>query len=99
MRQKGQKRTDTLAAASDTLYETTAGITFPGVFAITASAYFARFGATEEHLMKVAIKNHDNGALNPKAQFGSIREIMKRRLERGKQKGERLRAWRDEMDC
>lgn len=93
-----EKVTDVLATASDTLYEGTAGITFPGVFAITASAYFARFGATQEHLMKVAIKNHNNGALNPKAQFGSIAEIMKRRLERAKQKGEPLPAWRDEMD-
>ena len=93
-----EKVTDTLAAASDTLYETTAGITFPGVFAITASAYFSRFGASEEHLMRVAIKNHNNGGLNPKAQFGSIGEIMKRRLERARQRGEPLPTWRDEMD-
>ena len=44
------------------------------------SAYLDRYGATREHLMHVAIKNHRNGALNPKAQFNvSIADFMERR--------------------
>jgi len=93
-----EKVTDTLAAASDALYEVPAGFTFPGVFAIMATAYMAKFGDIEQHLMKIAIKNHNNGALNPKAQFGSIRDIMKRRIERAKQRGEPIPVWDDERD-
>jgi acetyl-CoA acetyltransferase len=29
-----------------------------------------QYGMRPEHLMNVAIKNHENGALNPNAQFG-----------------------------
>lgn len=93
-----EKVTDILACASDALYEVAVGFTFPGVFAIMATAYMAKFGATPEHLMKIAIKNHDNGGLNPKAQFGSIKEIMKRRMERARQRGEPIPTWQDEMD-
>jgi acetyl-CoA acetyltransferase len=42
-----------------------------------ATAYMARYGATPETLMRVGMKNHDNGALNDKAQFGAtIRQVM-----------------------
>jgi acetyl-CoA C-acetyltransferase len=45
------------------------GYTGPGLFALLANRYFHRFGITKEHLALVAIKNHHNGALNPKAHF------------------------------
>jgi len=94
-----EKVTDTLAAAGDTLYEAPAGFTFPGVFAAIATAYMDKYGATQEHLMKVGIKNHNNGALNPKAQFNaSIRDIMNSRLERARQRGQPLPSWKDEYD-
>jgi acetyl-CoA C-acetyltransferase len=32
-----------------------------------ARNYFDRYGATEKDLAEIAVKNHDNGALNPKA--------------------------------
>jgi acetyl-CoA C-acetyltransferase len=45
------------------------GLTFPGYYALYATAYMHRYGATEEDLCKVAVKNHYYGSLNPKAQF------------------------------
>ncbi len=52
---------------SDFFYEGQAGASFPGLFASMARAYLTEFDATEEDLARVAVKNHDNGALNPKA--------------------------------
>ncbi|AIY90723.1 thiolase domain-containing protein [Geoglobus acetivorans] len=45
------------------------GLTFPGYYAIHATAYMAKYGATEEDFAKVAVKNHHYGAKNPYAQF------------------------------
>ncbi|MEE8470416.1 MAG: hypothetical protein V3S51_03710 [Dehalococcoidia bacterium] len=91
--------TDTLAAASDTIYEGYCGFTFPGLYAAMATAYMAKHGCSVEHFMKVGIKNHNNGALNPNAQFNkSIRDVMNSRTEKAKQKGEPLPDWRDELD-
>lgn len=45
------------------------GLTFPGYYALHATAYMAKYGATEEDLAKVAVKNHYYGAKNPKAHF------------------------------
>jgi acetyl-CoA C-acetyltransferase len=94
-----ERVTDTLAAASDAVYEASCGFTFPGLYAAIASAYMAKYGATEEHFMKVGIKNHNNGALNPKAQFNkSIRNLMDSRIEKAKQKGEPAPQWSNELD-
>ncbi|MDD3575071.1 MAG: beta-ketoacyl synthase N-terminal-like domain-containing protein, partial [Methanospirillum sp.] len=61
--------TDVLAAAADREWEGIAGITFPGLYAMIATDYMHRFGLTREQLAQVAVKNHDNGAKNPNAQF------------------------------
>ncbi len=45
------------------------GLTFPGYYALYATAYMARYGATEEDLCRVAVKNHYYAARNPKAHF------------------------------
>lgn len=45
------------------------GLTAPGIFAMAANRYFHRFGGGRETLAKVAVKNHYNGSLNPKAHF------------------------------
>lgn len=45
------------------------GLTFPGYYALHASAYMMKYGAKEEDLGKVAVKNHFYGAKNPFAQF------------------------------
>lgn len=55
------------AYCSDYFYEGSAGASFPGLFASMARAYISEYGATEEDFAKVAVKNHENGILNPKA--------------------------------
>ena len=91
--------TDVLATLSDTPYESRVGITFPGAYALIATAYMNKYNLTEEQLMAVSIKNHKNGALNPKAQFNrSIKDIMTDRLIKLKEKGEPLPNWCQELD-
>jgi acetyl-CoA C-acetyltransferase len=46
-----------------------AGSTAPGIFALAANRYMHTFGMQRDTLAKVAVKNHANGALNPKAHF------------------------------
>ncbi len=94
-----EKVTETLAIATDMAYEGRVGFTFPGVFGAIATAYFERYGAKPEHLMRVAIKSHNNAKLNPKAQFkASILDLMNSRIERASKRGEPLPAWKDELD-
>ncbi|MEJ2598941.1 MAG: beta-ketoacyl synthase N-terminal-like domain-containing protein [Anaerolineales bacterium] len=91
--------TDTLAAAADTLYEIPAGFTFPGFYAAIASAYMHKYGMKPEHLMNVAIKNHENGALNPNAQFGmTIPAWMESRKAAAQKKGKPVPSWGNVMD-
>jgi acetyl-CoA C-acetyltransferase len=52
---------------SDYFYEGGNGASFPGLFASIARAYMARYKTGEEDLARVAVKNHENGLLNPKA--------------------------------
>jgi acetyl-CoA C-acetyltransferase len=52
---------------SDFFYEGGNGASFPGLFASIARAYMTKYKATEEDLAAVAVKNHENGLLNPKA--------------------------------
>lgn len=58
-----------LAMAADDLYETRAGVTFPGAYALMARAYLDEFGGTREDLAAVAVKNHDHALDNDYAQF------------------------------
>ncbi|NHN48863.1 thiolase domain-containing protein [Halostella sp. JP-L12] len=56
-----------LGVSGETEWERLAGTTFAGVYAQMASAHMAAHGTTEDHLSKVAVKNHANGAKNEKA--------------------------------
>ena len=86
--------TDTLATAADVPFEIAAGFTFPGFYAAISTAYMAKYGMTPEHLMNVAIKDHNNGALNPKAQFGvTIQDWMEGRIASAKKKGKPVPTW------
>jgi acetyl-CoA C-acetyltransferase len=63
-----------------------------------ATAYMDRYGATADSFMSVGIKNHENGALNPKAQFGSrISDIMAAKIRKAEKKGYPLPSWDSEM--
>jgi len=76
-----------------------ASLTFPGIFAAMASAYFAKYGASREQLMRVSKKNHDNGALNSKAHHNvTLGEIIERRKAKRLERGLPPPNWTDEYD-
>lgn len=58
-----------LSASVDVEWENFVGGSLPALFAIIARLHMEKFGTTEEDLALVSVKNHRNGALNPKAQF------------------------------
>jgi acetyl-CoA acetyltransferase len=58
-----------------------------------------RYETNLDHLLKVCIKNHNNGALNPKAQFNqTIDDVMARRIARAEQRGDPVPPWKTGMD-
>ncbi|HDQ05463.1 MAG TPA: thiolase domain-containing protein [Candidatus Bathyarchaeota archaeon] len=59
--------TEFLVMASDMPFEQWNGLTFPGLYALMATAHMHEYGTTEEQMARVAVKNHHNGTLNPKA--------------------------------
>lgn len=61
--------TDVLAAAADREWEGIMGATFPGLYALIACRHMYEFGTTKEQLACVAVKNHHNATMNPKAQY------------------------------
>ncbi len=65
----GGDATYALGTAADAEYECYHGATFPGLYAMIARAHMDRYGTTPEMLAQVAVKNHDNGALNAMAQY------------------------------
>jgi acetyl-CoA C-acetyltransferase len=94
-----EKVTDTLATAADVQYEIPAGFTFPGFYAAMASSYMAAYGATPETFMRVGIKNHHNGSMNEKAQFGAkVSTLMEARRASAAKKGLPIPEWKDELE-
>lgn len=65
--QSTARTTEILAAAGDCSGEIIAGSTFPSLFAMIARRHMYQFGTTRGQLAAVAVKNHENGALNPDA--------------------------------
>lgn len=91
--------TDALATAADMLYEIPAGFTFPGMYAAIATAYMHEYHMTPDTLLQVGYKNHEHGALNPKAQFGQrISTIMEARKASAARKGNPVPTWADEFE-
>lgn len=82
-----------LAAAADREYEAFQGLTFPGLYAMIANRYKYQFGLTREELSWVAVKNHRNGSLNPKAQYPF--EITLEAVEKSPMVADPLRV----LDC
>lgn len=94
----GAKVTDTLALAADSMFEIPAGFTFPGFYAAMATAYIDKYNADPDALLRVGIKNHENGALNEKAQFNqTIKDVMIGKQRKAEQKGLPIPQWQDEM--
>jgi acetyl-CoA C-acetyltransferase len=65
----GPEVTDVLGRASYVREEAASGLTFPGIFARIAQAYFERYGDHSATLARIAAKNHANGVRNPYAQM------------------------------
>lgn len=68
-----------LGGAGDQEWELFLGATFPALYAMMARRYMHEYGATEEMLASVAVKNHKHGSMNPFAQFQNeitIQEVL-----------------------
>ena len=65
----GDKAVAGLSTAADDEYEAYQGITFPGLYAMIATAHMEKYGTTRRQLSLVAVKNHNNALKNPYAQF------------------------------
>lgn len=78
--------TEYLAMASDFPFEQWNGATFPGLFAMVATAHMHKYGTTEEQMAMVAVKNHHHGAMNPKAH-------MQREITLEQAMASRIVAW------
>jgi acetyl-CoA C-acetyltransferase len=58
-----------MGRVGDVQWESVFGTTFPGYYAMYARRHMNDFGTTEEHMAKVAVKNHAHGVDNPNAMF------------------------------
>jgi acetyl-CoA acetyltransferase len=59
------------------------GSLFMDIYASIARNYMARSGATPRNFAEVAVKNHEHGALNPRAQYRnrvSVEEVLESRM-------------------
>ncbi|MEA3296550.1 MAG: thiolase domain-containing protein [candidate division Zixibacteria bacterium] len=65
----GDDATAALAGAADQEYEVFHGATFPALYALMAHAHMGRYDTTSEMLATVSVKNHNNGSMNPVAQY------------------------------
>ncbi len=63
----GPKATDVVAAMTHPEAEYIYGVTLPAMAGMFARLYMEKYGVTREHLTMVAIKNQENGLLNPYA--------------------------------
>ena len=75
--------TSYFAMGSDYTYEGRNGVTFPGLYALMATAYIHKYGATQEQLAAIAVKSHRNGAKNPTAHFQTeiaVEDVMSSRM-------------------
>jgi acetyl-CoA C-acetyltransferase len=72
--------TSYFAYGSDYAFEGANGCSFPGLYAAMARVHMKTYGTTEEDLAHIAVKNHANGAKNPKAHLPkaiTVEDVMK----------------------
>ncbi len=63
----GPKATDIVAAMTHPRAEYIYGVTLPALAGLFTRLYMEKYGVTREHLTMVAVKNQENGLLNPYA--------------------------------
>jgi len=74
------KATTYFTLGCDRVFEAANGATFPGLYALMASKYFEKYGATEEDLAYIAVKNHRNALDNPVAHIRkaiTVEDVMR----------------------
>jgi acetyl-CoA C-acetyltransferase len=64
-----QDAEETMSFAADQEWEVFFGATLASLYAIMARRHMHEHGTTPEQLAQVAVKNHEHGSANPKAQF------------------------------
>ena len=72
-----------LSTSSDIEIEGRMGILFAGIYSMRVRAHMEKYGLTRQQFAKVAVKNHDNGALNPHAQYRNrvtVDEVLNSRM-------------------
>ena len=72
-----------LSSSSDLDIEGRMGMLFAGIYAMRVRGHMERYGLTREQLAKVAVKNHDHGALNPHSQYRNrvtVEEVLNSRM-------------------
>ena len=77
------KSLQALATSSDQEIEGRMGILFAGIYAMRVKAHMQQYGLTRKQLARVAVKNHDHGALNPHAQYQkrvTVEEVLNSRM-------------------
>ena len=91
--------TEALASAADIQFEIPAGFTFPGFYATMATAYMHQYSADPQAFKYVSIKNHENGALNDKAQFGiRIKDIYEGKKAKAAAQSKPVPTWESELE-
>lgn len=74
---------EALSTSCDLDIEGRMGVLFAGIYSMRIRTHMEKYGLTREHLAKVAVKNHDHGALNPYAQYRnrvSVDEVLTSRM-------------------
>jgi len=66
---QSEKTTDEMLMGGERIYEQAEGVIFPAQNALVAQQYMIKYNVTTDDLALVALKNHDNAYLNPKARF------------------------------
>jgi len=63
------KLTDDILMAAEHIWEQSEGLIFPAQNALVAQQHMIKYGTTTDDFALVALKNHENAFLNPKARF------------------------------
>src|SRR3989338_599857 len=72
-----QNITDELLTGGERIYEQSEGLIFPAQNALVAQQRMMKYGTTTDDFALVALKNHENAFLNPKARFYKKKVTLK----------------------
>jgi acetyl-CoA acetyltransferase len=75
--------TDALMSAADLGFEQWNGLTFPSIYAMMALAHMKKYGSNERDMALVAVKNHHNATMNPKAHLQkeiSVEDVLNSKI-------------------